>query len=346
MNLPLVLLTLSILFYCDSLAQNIAQPAKYLPNRYQSDSIIRMVFWNVENFFDTLDDPATEDEDFTPDGERKWSSYRYWQKRNNITKTLWNIGTWCPPEIIAIAEVENRKICEDLIDKPPLNKVTYKIIHEESRDRRGIDIAMLYQPDKFELIDYSCLQIPFQDSLFISRDILYVVGNTPQKDTLHIFVNHWPSRYGGRAATSNYRNEAALFLKKLADSLQHMNQPNIIITGDFNDYPDDESIYLKLGANSTKDTIKDGKLYNLMAFTDIRFGTHSFQGKWGNLDQWIVSGYLLNNYLVSGYIYNMDWLLKTNSTGGTTTNRTYQGPAWKGGYSDHLPIVLDLKRHQ
>ncbi len=160
----------------------------------------RVMFYNVENLFDTEDDPEKRDEEFTPDGTRYWSNYRYNQKLKNIYKVIVGVGEWDLPEIVGLCELENRKVMEDLISHTPLYKTDYKIIHFESPDRRGIDVGMLYRADHFTPHLEKAISVEWPKTVKAgpTRDILYVAGTTNTNDTLHIFVNHWPSRWGGQ----------------------------------------------------------------------------------------------------------------------------------------------------
>ncbi len=307
-----------------------ALPITTIPERVKEDSIFRVVFWNVENFFHPDDNPLTNDEAFTPQGENQWSLYRYYDKRNNIAKTLTATGGWVLPDIIFLAEVEEKEVLEDIADFSSFQNTTH-VIHTSSRDNRGIDVGALVNHE-VSLLKTQYIQHP--DSTLMTRDVLYITVSLFNTDTLHLFANHWPSRYGGRSATVGFRQEIAAMLRDKIDSLQLAGDSLIAITGDFNDYPTDESMILLAGND----------MINFMDFSDITFGTHSFEGKWGNLDQWLVSKTLLEKYECRVYIFNAAWLLKNNATGGLTTNRTYQGPAYLGGYSDHLPVILDIAR--
>ncbi|MBU0489489.1 MAG: endonuclease [Bacteroidetes bacterium] len=318
----------------------------------------RFVFYNVENLFHPSDDSLTNDGDFTPTGIKGWSYGRYRKKLNNIYKTLINVGGWEPPDVVGFCEVESRKCMDDLLSKTPLGKFNYKIIHQESPDRRGIDVCCIYRPSKFQPVYFQAIHVffPFEMSSK-TRDILYIKGTLLNRDTIHLFYNHWPSRYGGYVETIPKRNYAASVLKAFTDSLLKVNpNANLVIMGDFNDYPDDESINKVLMASHDTTTLKPAGLYNLMyeKHKAGKEGSHKFHEHWGVLDQVIVSAPLLMRKdglvifpLFSVQIYRSDFLLQPDEKFlGVTTFRTYYGATYLGGYSDHLPIYIDLKYTQ
>lgn len=308
----------------------------------------RVGFWNVENLFDLDNDSLKRDDEFTPEGANRYTFTRYNNKKNGLARTIAALGGWEPVELMGLSEVESRWVLNGLTKFSPLTTVDYQIIHEESPDRRGIDIACIYRPDKFHLINYKYYRIRFpHDPDRTTRDMLYLKGRLPNRDTLHVFINHWPSRWGGQFQSEPSRLYVAEVLRQKVDSLnERFHDPLIVITGDFNDEPDDRSLKETLGARApSSDAATD--LINLSYPIKHRYGTHSFAGQWGVLDQFIVSQSLLNHASTTtspGHtgIFNPPWMLKKNAAGNDVTNRTYQGPAYKGGYSDHLPIWLDL----
>lgn len=333
-----------------------AQKVKpYLASQSFNSSIrgaqrFRIVFYNVENLFDYFDDSTTIDEEFLPRGTRYWTKQRYLDKQNSIAKTLMAVGGWEPPELIGLCEIENRYVLNSLTNFTALKNAGYEIIHQDSRDRRGIDVAALYRPDKFKLLDYHFYQVNFPfDTASRTRDILHVIGQLPNQDTLHFFVNHWPSKYGGEFETQPKRLYAAQFVRNKADSLLSIDpQTHIVITGDFNDEPAEESILSGLKVELDRSSLAPNDLYNLMY--DIRYstGTHSFQNQWSIIDQFIVSGNMMMTnettqiYQQTAQIFDMPFLIMEGATGATRPFRTYQGPKYIGGYSDHLPILIDL----
>lgn len=317
---------------------------------YRGNERIRLAFYNVENLFDYFDDSTTVDEQFLPRGENYWTKSRYEVKQNNLAKTIIAMGGWEPPELIGFCEVENRYVLETLTQFTQLKSIGYEIIHKDSRDARGIDVAAIYRPDKLKLLDYEYYQLNFPfDSTSRTRDILHAIMQLPNNDTLHYLVNHWPSKFGGEFETQPKRLFAAQFVRRKADSLLIIN-PNarIVITGDFNDEPEEESMTVGLRITEELKSVKNTDLFNLMYPIRYVAGTHSFENKWGILDQFIVSGNMLAEDSQTkirnrtAQIFDMPFLIMEGATGATRPFRTYQGPKYIGGYSDHLPIIMDL----
>lgn len=312
------------------------------------------MFYNVENLFDTENDSLTNDDEFTPDGARFWTKKKYWEKLHHIATTIVAIGGWSPPDIIGLCEVENRQVLDDLCKKSELKNLNYSIIHKESPDKRGIDVALLYQKSTFVPLFYKALKVDFPFSPgSTTRDILYVCGKTKNHDTLHVFVNHWPSRWGGQLESESRRMQAANVLRSEIDSIFTENaKAKIVIMGDFNDYPENKSITDVLKAGANFDNIVSGELYNLSAFIKKTTGLGSlkYEGEWGILDQIIVSGGLLTAQTglrtskENAYIFNADFLLTDDEAyAGKKNFRTYSGYTYLGGYSDHLPVLIDLE---
>ncbi|MBK9590749.1 MAG: endonuclease [Crocinitomicaceae bacterium] len=305
-------------------------------NPQEDKTGIRIMFYNVENLFHPTNDSLKNDDEFTPEGTRYWSYNRYNDKLAKIAKTAIAIGGWEPPAVIGLCEVENIQCLKDLIYTSPLKQFGYEVIHQECKDNRGIDVAFLYRPEHFTFVDYHSYELIFPVDHSPTRDILYMKGLVG-KDTLHIFVNHWPSRYGGQMATEHKRQFAAKTLREKFDSLMTLNpNANVLAMGDFNDHPDDVSMSQILGAIKDSSALKKGDLLNLIWQYENIKGTNNYQHEWGILDQFIISPNML-------FIFDADYLLETESDGiGKTTNRTYVGFTYHGGYADHLPIYMDV----
>ncbi len=310
---------------------------------------IRIVSYNVENLFDCEDDPLTDDNAFTPEGEYQWTEGKYKNKLNNISRAITAAGGWTKPVIIGLCEVENKKVLTDLTQRTQLKTCGYQFVHKDSPDQRGVDVALAYLPDRFRIIKEDFIPVPIVEGR-PTRDILHATGVLFNGDTLHIFVNHWPSRYGGELESEHKRIAAAKALRNVTDSLQNAHsQCNIIIMGDFNDYPYNASIKEVLGAGKPTSQIPDRKLYNLCEQFAERgdMGSHKFGGEWGMLDQLIVSAPLLDpKHTIHTSPYDVhiceeDFLLKEDKTG-KAPKRAFMGAFYAYGYSDHLPIFLDL----
>ena len=310
-----------------------------------------VVFYNVENLFDTIDNPNKWDDDFTPEGKLKFNTERYQNKLIKLSQVLSSIDQDELPAIIGLCEVENRTVLEDLINEEKLVAGNYGIAHTESPDKRGIDCALLYKKDDFKYLNHSVIGIQFPwEPDYKTRDILYVEG-IMGKDTLHLFVNHWPSRRGGQEKSEKNRVFVAEQLKLAVDKLQEKNQKaKIIIMGDFNDEPDNRSAFETLAASNDKNSNNPGKLYNLMYDLDVQGkGTYNYRGNWNMLDNIVVSNSLLSNTggfhttHEAGRIYSEEWICYKNTEGVLVPSRTYGGPNYYGGYSDHFPIYFQLK---
>lgn len=305
----------------------------------------KVMFYNVENFFDLENDPNTNDDDYTPTGANRWNRNRFINKRNNIYKTIVAASRGDVPHIIGLCEIENRYVLRQLTEQTPLSKYDYGIVHYDSPDRRGIDVALLYRKDAFEIITSKAYKAPMQ-----TRDILYVKGKTNDNDTLHFFVNHLPSKWGG-AVSENSRILVIKVLKSIVDSIFNENSnANICVMGDFNDYPDSNPIKI-LGTKPLHTNVGNGYLYNMsLHLQDDKQGSIKYQNKWELIDLFFVSGNLLFNETgltcsaASIEIFRAAFLMETVAGEGETPKRTYRGPAYIGGFSDHLPVILTLSK--
>jgi len=317
---------------------------------------VRIVFYNVENLYDPYDDSTKMDEEFTVSGAKHWTYGRFQVKLNHLSKTLLAIGEYEPPAIVGLCEVENRYVLNKLIFQTPIKKFKYKMIHNDSPDLRGVDVALLYRPEKFFLLSWKCIRVSFPfDPSAQTREILMVKGRVFESDTIILFVNHWPSRRGGHLESQPRRNIVAGLLRSAIDSvIRTDSQPNIIIMGDFNDEPDKISLSQVLGARPHTGDSNPDELINLMYSKKNRWneGTIKYQGQWSIFDQFIVSGNLVRTVgrtqfmYAEAYIFKDDFLLEKDDRHiGEKLKRTYAGPRYLGGFSDHLPIYLDLKRN-
>lgn len=318
---------------------------------------IRIMFYNVENYFDIYDDSLKRDDEYTPKGSRYWSWSKFEEKKNNISKVISAVGGFEPVDIVGLCEIENRYVLEHLVGKSGIKNQKFNIIHEESPDNRGIDVALLYRSEKFKPLSHQAINISFpNDTTRKTRNILYVKGLFLNTDTLHFFVNHWPSRWGGMLESEEGRIIAAKKLREKVDTLFMIDpNANIIIMGDFNDEPDNASLKEYLKANEKNVSIDTtNSLVNLMYEKMHVEGSHKYQDKWGILDMFIVSKNLLNENNRSiqiknsqANIFKASFLLETDDTYlGQKPFRTYIGFRFNGGFSDHLPIFIDLSKRK
>ncbi len=286
--------------------------------------------WNVENLFDCRDDSLTDDAEFLPDGERGWTPSRYWRKLDNVARTIAAVDPhkgW--PPLVALMEVENDSVLHDLTRRSPLRRARYDYIMTEGPDVRGIDIALLYQPDIFRLLHHRGIRIPsVEEGYRPTRDILHATGLTPVGDTLHVLAVHLPSRSGNSRQSRNHRMLAATTLCHVLDTLHGK---DILLMGDFNAEPDDE-IFRDIHTRM-RSLMPGGK----RALRQAR-GTYVFQRQWSFLGHIQLTPSLAARAASHVRVAAFPFLL----TEAGIPFRTYRGPAYQGGISDHLPLLLEL----
>lgn len=320
----------------------------------QHKEIYPIAFYNLENLFDTQKDPIKNDDDFTPNGKKNWTDDKYQKKLQNLSFVINQLGKEVKPsgvDIIGVAEVENRKVLEDLVKQKNLIDKKYEIIHVDSPDPRGIDVGLLYNPNVFQVNSYKAYPytIPGNNDIK-TRDILLVSG-TLANESLHILVNHWPSRRGENS--SPLRERAAAICKQICDSIYKTNvQSNIIIMGDMNDDPKDKSTSIVLNAKKNKNEVKEGGLYNTMwSIHESGIGTLCYQGQWNFFDQIIISKSLLpenKNKLTfwKSEVFNKDFLFQKEGKYKGYPLRTFSGNTFLNGYSDHFPTLIYLRKNK
>ncbi len=311
-----------------------------------------VAFYNVENLFHPSDDSLTNDDDFTPTGLYHWSYAKYQRKIQHIGKVIVAMGEGNPPYIIGLAEIENEQVLKDLCYKSPIKCYGYRYLHYDSPDRRGVDVALLYRDSCVSVLHSEKIPVvfPFEPNTR-NRDLLYAVLRFRNRDSLHVLVNHWTSRFGGYAATIPKRNYYAEVAKKHCDSILATEpDAHILLMGDYNDYCTDESMERHLrAARYSSDNTQD-TLFNLMyAFLKNNSGSHKHEDFWGCLDQIVVSRSLLSCKSTlriascKAHIFDAPFLLVPDEKyGGVKTFRTYLGPRYIGGFADHLPVYVRL----
>lgn len=308
--------------------------------------LLLVMFWNVENYFDTYDNPSTTDEEFTPTGDNRWGRARFEKKRDDIAKTILLAADQYGdlPALIGLAEVENAFVLQELLEETPLARTQYKYIHKDSPDSRGIDVALLYREELFTPLETKYIGFSFP-----TRDVLYTKGVVNGLDTLHIMVNHWPSKRGNEESSGRKREYVSLKVSHVVDSILLRNPAaNIVLMGDFNDTP----------ASSPLKNL--GQLTNLAKWADGAEGSYKYRESWSMIDQFLVSENLIkekssingkNEAFRPQWIYthrNMEIfapeaLFAEDATYmGVKPKRTYSGPRYLGGISDHLPVVFKL----
>jgi len=304
---------------------------------------ISLLFYNTENFFDPFDDTLTLDDAFTPAGERHWTFDRFRQKAVHLYKLFLAAGEhlsgWDPPALIALAEVENGYVLHYLLHETPFRKFDYGMVHYDSPDRRGIDVALLYDRKRVDVLRALPVSVILPgDSSFRTRDILYVLVRVGEVDTLALFLNHWPSRRGGYLSSEPYRRAASRVLAEVLDTLSAgCGAGKVIVAGDFNDEPRDPPV-----AAISGDPDAGKRLVNLMLpLQRAGQGSLYYDGRWWLFDQWMVSPALAGRVL-SVEILRFPFL--TDAERGGIPRRTYAGYRYLGGFSDHLPVALTLQK--
>ncbi|MBB4800650.1 endonuclease/exonuclease/phosphatase family metal-dependent hydrolase [Flavobacterium nitrogenifigens] len=331
-----------------------------------------VAFYNFENLYDTVDDAFTNDDEWTPNGAQHWTAEKYQQKLKNLARVLSEIGTpenTNAPVLIGGAEIENRGVLEDLIKEPKLQELDLGIIHFDSPDKRGIDVALLYQKKYFRPTSFSNIpliiykknipkkeeQLEVEDdeieikkenyNRIFTRDQLLVSGFLEDEE-IHIIVNHWPSRSSGEKATSLFREAAGKLNRKIIDSLQQINPKAKVLTmGDFNDGPLNNSIKLALEAKSKKTELKEFDLFNPFEELENKgFGTIAYRDSWNVFDQIIMTSSFIKSDFSSyqfwkAGIFNKPYLIQNS---GKYKGYPLRNTLTEAGFSDHLPVYIYL----
>lgn len=302
--------------------------------------VFTAAWWNVENLFDLRDDPATNDDEFTPRGEMHWTRHKFNSKIQGIYKTLVMTDL---PDVVGLAEVENKYVLRELCQGTPLSQVPYRYVHYDSPDRRGIDVALIYRTDRFHVTDSRPVSVSDSAEGFFTRDILVVEGVTSEGDSVCLVLNHWPSKRGGEEADV-HRIEIARTVRSLMVEL-HRTHPSaaVIAMGDLNSTADEKAIAEGMGFGS--DTVNSEGIRLLTSRLPKDWGSHKYQGQWNFIDHvmlladdsWQVQKLKLLRY---------DHLLvEEKNRPGVRPKRTNVGPRYEGGLSDHLPLLLRLKHN-
>lgn len=316
-----------------------------------AQQMFRVMSYNVENLFDTEDDPLKNDNDFLPSGNRRWTKGRYYRKLRQIAKVISAAGEWETPALVGLCEVENDSVLLHLLRRTPLKQQHYRYCMTHGSDARGINIALLYQPDRFGYAGHREYPVVFTHKKHKpTRNLLHVWGRITETDTLDVVVCHLPSRYGGEKESEGSRLDAAGTLRRVCDSLLSVREtPRLLVMGDFNDTPENASLTEIMRAGPVCDRPEADGLYNLFAEPKDG-GSHKFQGEWSQLDHIIASGNMVDDgggtiRLVAGSnrVFAPPFLLTDDKTWtGERPFRTFYGFRYEGGFSDHLPLIADF----
>lgn len=309
-------------------------------------------FYNLENLFDTIDNTLINDEEFLPSGIRNYNTAIYRDKLTKLASVIAQMGTAYTPDgpaILGVAEIENDTVLNDLIKETQLKKRNYQFVHYDSKDARGVDVGLLYNPTYFSVIasDKLFVSLPTgSKDAYYTRDILWVKGKL-NGELIHLYVNHWPSRSGGEKRSEPGRIAAAAVCRKHIDSIL-LKEPNakIVVMGDLNDDPTNKSVEKVLRAVDKDQLDQQGALFNpwLDLFRN-GIGTLAYQDAWGLFDQIIVSKQWLNKdqsgfFLYQPHVFNKEFLVENNGRYKGYPMRTWDGNSYRGGYSDHFPTYL------
>jgi predicted extracellular nuclease len=353
---PLCLALLLALHSCGTVVQQeapveactaglLARPETSQP--LPSGSELMVAFYNVENLFDTVDAPYEGDDFVFVEPKIGWDTGNYEKKLANLARAISSMGQQ-GPDILGLAEVENACVVADLIRQPALAERGYRIVHEESPDRRGIDVALIYDPNKFTFTSFVPFEVSFDDPDYVSRDILGVQG-TINGQTLFMLVNHWPSRGGGQAESEPRRIAAARTAREVVSRIDKESpQAGVLLMGDFNDDPFNESMAKVLGAAPLPEESARPGLYNVMyrLLDPEREGSLTYRGKYNLFDQIVINEELVNQSGALGYvsgsatIHHPDFM---RYKGRGPSRAIYRSEFQPDGFSDHFPVYLTLR---
>lgn len=321
----------------------------------ESYSVNTIAFYNVENLFDTIDDPVTRDDDRTPQGKDKWTIDIYNKKLKNISRVINEIGsdlTNTTPTIVGLCEVENKKVLQDLINTNLLKNSNYRIIHFDSPDERGVDVALLYKTEKFNPSAVKTYPLYLKNSngtKDFTRDHLVVSGFL-ENEMIYLIVNHWPSRAGGQMKSEKKRISAGMLNRKIIDSILVKDpKAKIINMGDFNDNPSDRSIKPVLKTLSNKKKLLDYELFNPMeVLFDKGYGTYKYRDKWDMLDQFMITKSLVSentgHFFLKASVYSKKYMINPQGRYEGYPFKSFASGKFLGGFSDHFPIYLYLAK--
>jgi hypothetical protein len=330
-------------------------PLKNKSRREQPQECV-IAFYNLENLYDTLDDPLTADDEFTPAGDKHYNTGIFMHKLSNLSTIISELGPagrYHPPDLLGVAEIENRDVLEKLIAQPLLAMARYRIVHFESPDPRGIDVALLYRQQVFQVVSSKPIPVALpggSKEVRYTRDILYVKGML-FTDTLHLLINHWPSRRGGEVRSAPARMAAAGICRTIIDSLWKADPAaTILLMGDLNDDPNSRSITRRLGASGERIHANRFSLFNPWThFYQKGIGTLANRDRWGLFDQILISRNLLeeqggNWQWVAAGIHRKPFMMENQGRFRGYPMRTWEGNRYRGGFSDHFPTFITLIR--
>ena len=320
----------------------------------------KVVFYNLENLFDTINDPNKNDEEYLPEGARKWTTYRYNQKQENMSRVLFDIAAEDRnfPTVIGVSEIENRLVLEDLLATPKLAKTNYRIVHYDSPDRRGVDCAFFYRPDQFKLEGSEAHKISFPGKPnFLTRDLVAMWGKI-DGEPFYFIVSHWPSRLGGKERSQYSRDFVAEKCKRICDSVRTVNPATkVVIMGDFNDDATDASVTDVLGAKGNIKKLEKNDMFNpFYAMLKAGYGTLAYRDSWNLFDNIVVSENLATASTGAlkvqkkegakyyGNIFIRPYMIQQEGQYKNYPLRSFVGSNFQNGYSDHFPVYIYIAK--
>lgn len=320
----------------------------------------KVVFYNFENLFDTLRDPDIHDEEFQPDGLKKWNSAKYNKKIGNLERVLFDIAAEDKdyPAVIGVSEIENRNVMEDVIAQPKLAPANYRVVHFDSPDARGVDVGFYYRPDVFKLEGSAA--IPFRMPgmpNFRTRDFVTMWG-TIEDEPFFFLVSHWPSRLGGKEASAPKRMAAARQVRAIVDSVQRANPATkVVVMGDLNDDATDDSVVEGLGAKGRTRDVQPGDMFNpFIPMLKAGYGTLAYRDEWNLFDNIVVSDNLVTapegelkiqragDSKFYGGIFRRPYMIQKEGQYKGYPLRTFVGNDFQGGFSDHFPVYIYIAK--
>lgn len=307
------------------------------PSRSDVARRLRVMEWNCENLFDTVHAAGRNDADFTPQGSNAWDTRRYWTKQGHLARVMLEAAELSPIDLIGLCEVEGDSVVRDLTRRTRLAALGYEYVVTDGPDPRGIEVALLYQPATFRLTDHRSLRVAVKEGETPTRDVLTATGVIPTGDTLDVAVVHFPSRRGGAKQSAPRRMRAAEAVRTWLDSLRTVRREMyVLVMGDCNDTPTDGSLC----------HMAEGGLDILTRQVETPrsvWGSYCYQGEWSQIDNMLLSADAVARFRPSTVqVFAPEYLLETDARAALKPRRTYLGPIYHGGTSDHLPLVLDL----
>lgn len=318
------------------------------------DKPYMVAFWNFENLFDIYNDPETHDDEFTPEGIKKWNETKYQKKLYNLERVIFDMAAINKeyPVVLGVSEIENRSVLEDLVSQPKLKGAKYRICHFDSPDARGVDVAFLYRADVFKLegSDNIKLNVPELPN-FRTRDLVVMWG-TIEGEPFYFLVSHWPSRLGGKEASQFKRDACARQIREIKDSLLKENPATkVIVMGDFNDDATDASLVKVMGAKGKLKELETGDFFNpYYQMLKAGLGTLAYQDSWNLFDNICVTENLVNGTYGKlrlmkgkkfyGNIFTRPYMLQQEGQYKGYPLRTFVTNNFQNGFSDHFPVYI------